>query len=96
MDLRRQAKQIVSASDMSKRGRRLQRRWRRFPNRLDVRGVDTRRRGMRMRVKRSKDQWAKLMREIQVELGERARRQMRNIGRTRRTRSSFVRQPSML
>ena len=43
-DLARQARITVSASDRSKRARRLLARWERTPNQLDVRGVDVGRR----------------------------------------------------
>lgn len=43
-DLARQARVTVSASDRSKKARRLLQRWENAPNQLDVRGVDTRRR----------------------------------------------------
>ena len=47
-DLARQARITVSASDRSKRATRLLARWERSPNQLDIRGIDTRRRGKRM------------------------------------------------
>ena len=51
MDLARQARITVSASDRSKKARRLLTRWESAPNRLDIRGVDTRRRGRGMRTR---------------------------------------------
>lgn len=52
MDLARQARLTVSASDRSKKARRLLTRWERAPNRIDIRGVDTRRRGIGTRPAR--------------------------------------------